>query len=86
MANKRGSIPAELQGVAYEEDVNAIQEQVEKCYSKDRYEEFLEAVEKIIGRYLKANVGWVIVVWLITIIGGMLAQKFLNILGSTPTK
>lgn len=79
MANKKRTIPSELEGVAYTEDVNAIQEKVEKCYSKERYEDFQEAVEKVIGRYLKSVVAWGVLIWLITLIGSMLAQKFLNI-------
>ncbi|HEY0221073.1 MAG TPA: hypothetical protein VGC58_02510 [Candidatus Paceibacterota bacterium] len=72
-------IPTELEGVAKIEDVDAIQEQVDNCYSKDRYEDFQSAVEKIISRYLKGTVGWAIFVWLITLLGSMLAQKFLNV-------
>ena len=79
MATKKGKIPQELEGVAHAEDINAIQEKVEKCYSKDRYEDFQEAVEKIIGRYLKGNVGWAIALWVITMVGSMIAQKYLNL-------
>jgi len=78
MANKK-ALPKELEGVAFSEDVNAIQEKVEKCYSKDRYEEFLEAVEKIIGRYIKGTVGWAVLLWLITLFASMLLQKFFKI-------
>ncbi|MEK7148251.1 MAG: hypothetical protein AAB758_03050 [Patescibacteria group bacterium] len=79
MAGKKKSIPTELEGVAFEEDVNAIQEQVERCYSKDRYEDFQEAVEKITERFLKGKVGWAVFIWLITLIASMLAQKFFAI-------
>ena len=77
MANRR--VPAELQNIAYIEDVNAIQEKVEKCYSLERYEEFQDAVEKITGRYLKGKVGWAVLLWLITLIASMLAQKYLAV-------
>jgi hypothetical protein len=76
---KRQALPKELEGVAYSEDVNAIQEQVEKCYSKERYEDFQSAVEKIVGRYFKSVIGWGVFVWLITLIASMLLQKFFNI-------
>lgn len=76
---KKKSLPSELENVAYVEDVNAIQEKVEKCYSKERYEDFQSAVEKIIGRYLKSVVGWGVFIWLITLIGSMLLQKFFSI-------
>lgn len=79
MANSRRKIPQELENVAYSEDVNALQEQVDKCYSQQRYEDFQMAVEKIIGRYLRSVVGWAVFVWLVTLIGSMLLQKFFNI-------
>ncbi len=78
--SKKHTLPKELQGVANIEDVNALQEQVDRCYSKDRYEDFLNAVEKIIGRYLKGTVGWAIFLWLISLIASMLVQKYFNIL------
>ena len=43
---KKGPLPSELENVAYAQDVNALQEQVDKCYSAERYEVFQEAVEK----------------------------------------
>jgi hypothetical protein len=76
---KRKSLPTELENVAYVEDVNAIHEKVEKCYSKERYEDFQGAVEKIISRYLKSVVGWGVFIWLVTLIGSMLLQKFFSI-------
>jgi len=77
---KKG-IPKELEGVAFSEDVNAIQEQVDKCYSSSRYEAFQDAVEKIILRYLKGFIGFAVFIWLVTLIASMLAQRFWNILG-----
>lgn len=76
---KRKSLPTELENVAYVEDVNAIQEKVDKCYSQERYEEFQTAVEKIIGRYLKSVIGWSVFIWIITLFGSMLLQKFFNV-------
>jgi hypothetical protein len=73
-------IPSELENVVYLEDLTAIQERVDKCYSSERYEDFQTAVEKIMGRYLKGNIGWAVVVWIITLIGSMLLQKFTDIL------
>ena len=80
MAKNKRAIPSELENVAFIEDVNAIQERVEKCYSKERYEDFQGAVEKIIGRYLKSVIAWGALIWLITLIASMLAQKFWAIL------
>lgn len=77
----RSPLPAELEGVAYAEDMTALQEKVDKCYSSERYESFQEAVEKIVERFLKGKVGWAIAIWIVSIVGSMLAQKFLKILG-----
>lgn len=77
MATRR--IPQELEGVARTEDVNAIQEKVDKCYSQERYEEFQGAVEKIVSRHLKSNLGWGVLLWLITLIASMLLQKIFGI-------
>lgn len=77
--NKKRSIPQELEGVAKIEDVSVLEERVDKCYSAERYEDFQTAVEKIVGRYLKGIVGWAAGAWLLSIIGSMLAQKFLNL-------
>ncbi len=79
MANTRKKIPKELENIAYSEDVNALQEQVDRCYSEQRYEAFQNAVEKIIGRYNKTVFGWAILLWLITLIASMLLQKFFNV-------
>ena len=70
---------SELKNVAYQEDVNAISEKVERCYSKDRYEDFQEAVEKICGRYMKFTLGVITIIWLLTIFASMLAQKFFGV-------
>ena len=98
MANpKKKSLPKELENVAYTDDVNAIDEKVERCYSQDRYEEFQEAVEKIVlkkigsedggekikkhaGDYFQSKFGWVVFIWVVTLIVSMLLQKFLNVL------
>ena len=80
MAGKpKRALPAELEGVAYAEDVTAIQERVDKCYSSERYEEFQTAVEKIVGRYLTGKVGWAVLLWLCSLIASMLIQKFFGI-------
>lgn len=80
MASKKKGLPTELEGVAFTEDVTALQEKMALCYSSERYESFQEAVEKIITRYLKGNVGWAIAFWIVSIIGSMLVQKFLDVL------
>ena len=77
--NNSSEIPIELQGVASTSEVNELEKKVANCYSKDRYEEFMEAVEKITLKYLKGKVGWVIAIWLLSIIGSILAQKFFKI-------
>lgn len=51
-------VPTELEGVATTGDVSALGAKIERCYSSERYEDFQEAVEKIIQRYLKGIVGW----------------------------
>ncbi len=76
---KRKPLPAELENVASIEDVNAIQEKVDKCYSKERYEDFQTAVEKIIDRHLKSIIGWSVFVWLASLLGSMFLQKIFNI-------
>lgn len=76
------NVPSELQGSATISDVNYLDDKIEKCYSQERYEEFQDAVEKIIGRYLKSVVGWAVFVWLITIFASMLLQKFFNVFGA----
>ncbi len=81
MAGKKSQLPTELENVAYAQDVNALQEQVDNCYSSERYEQFQEAVEKIIWRYLKGFVGFAVFLWLATLLASMLAQKFGHILG-----
>lgn len=60
-------------------DISGLSDKLTKCYSSERYEEFQEAIEKVIGRYLRGNVGWAILVWLITLIGSMLLQRFFKI-------
>ncbi|MFM2383823.1 MAG: hypothetical protein RIQ72_395 [Candidatus Parcubacteria bacterium] len=77
--SKKHILPKELQGVANIEDVNALQEQVDRCYSKDRYEIFQEAVEKITTRHLKGTLGWVVFVWIVTIVASILIQKFFKV-------
>ncbi len=64
----------------HKKDISTLGEKVTKCYSSENYEYFQTAVEKIVSRYLKASVGWAIVVWITTMVGSMLLQKFTNIL------
>lgn len=61
------------------EKIDPLSQRVEKCYSQERYEEFQEAVEKIIERYLKSVVGWAVFLWLMSVIGSMFLQKIFNI-------
>ena len=79
MAGRKKALPAELEGVASAEAVNAIQEKVDKCYSSEKYEDFQEAVEKITWRFMKGSIGWAVLLWLITLVASMLAQKYLSI-------
>ena len=74
--NKKRNIPQELEGVAKIEDVSVLEERVDRCYSAERYEEFQAAVEKIALRYLKSTLGWFGIVWLVTLVGSMLLQKY----------
>lgn len=60
-------------------DISRLSERVGKCYSSERYEDFQEATEKIIERFLKSKVGWAAVVWIMTLVGSMLAEKFLHL-------
>lgn len=55
MANKKQALPSELEGVASVEQLNGLEERLEKAYSSERYEEFQEAVEKIIWRALETD-------------------------------
>jgi hypothetical protein len=48
MASKKRKLPAELEGVAFTEDVSAIEEKVGRCYSQDRYQDFQTAVKTIV--------------------------------------
>ncbi len=73
------TIPEELQGVATTGDVSALEGKVDKCYSEERYKDFQTAVEEIISRYLKGQLGWAVLLWLITLIASMLAEKFLHV-------
>ena len=72
-------IPSELENVATTSDIDVLDEKLGKCYSSERYEDFQVAVEKIIGRYLKQNVGWAIALWILSLVGSMLLQKFFKI-------
>lgn len=51
------TVPEELQGAAKVSDVNALDEKLERAYSKDRYEEFQSAVKKIVIDTLKHDDG-----------------------------
>lgn len=73
-------IPTELEGVAKKEDLTQIHAKLDRCFTQDKYEDFQDAVEKIVGRYLKGKVGWAIAAWIVSILGSMLAQKYLNVL------
>lgn len=55
MGTPRSALPPELQDVATSEDLNTLGSKVDRCYSADRYEEFQEAVEKIIWRALETE-------------------------------
>lgn len=79
MNKKSPKIPSELEGVATTSDIDVLGEKIDKCYSVERYKDFQEAVEEIISRYLKGNVGWVVAVWIISILGSMIAEKFFHI-------
>ena len=55
MAKKRKGIPEELRGTATLEDVNAISEKLEKCYSQERYSDFQKEVETITDRAIRGE-------------------------------
>lgn len=76
---KSKGIPEEFGDVAYQGDINAVHARIDKCYSSESYKNFQDAVEEIIGRYLKGNVGWVIALWIISLLGSMIAEKVLHI-------
>lgn len=78
--------------------VGTLEDKVARSYSADRYEDFQEAVEKIVLRtldsedggekvkkhtenYFKVKVVWAVLLWIITIIGTALLQKYFKILG-----
>jgi len=53
----KAQIPEEFENVAFTSDVNALEERMDQCYSAERYEEFQEAVEKIVLRKLDSSDG-----------------------------
>jgi hypothetical protein len=55
MGTPRSSLPDELQNVATTEDISMLEGKVNNCYSKDRYEDFQEAVEKIVHKELTTD-------------------------------
>lgn len=55
MGTKKKSLPEEYKDVAKVDDVNALEQRVEKCYSEERYERFQEAVEKITLRIIDGS-------------------------------
>jgi hypothetical protein len=52
---------------------------MEKCYSSERYKDFQDAVEEIIGRYVAGRLWGALALWLVTIIGTAFAEKFLHL-------
>ena len=77
-ANKSVSVPRELENAATVRDVSALESRLDNCYTSEKYEDFQAAVEKIVWRYLKSNIAWAVLLWLISIIGSMLVEKFLH--------
>lgn len=75
MPKKSKGIPQEFDDVAYQGDISAVQARMDKCYSSERYEDFQITVEKILSRWLKGNVVWIIVLWIITLVGSMFLEK-----------
>lgn len=92
----KNSVPTEFEGVAKTEDINALDDKVAKCYSKDRYEDFQNDVEKIVLKtigsedggdkikkhaqnYFKGQIGWGVLLWLVTLIASMFIQKIFKV-------
>ena len=46
--NKASQLPEEYQNLARVEDVSALDEKVQNCYSKDRYKDFQDDVKTIV--------------------------------------
>lgn len=55
MPGKKSGLPTELEGIASVEQLNSLEARLEKSYSSERYEEFQDAVEKIINRTLETE-------------------------------
>ena len=72
-------VPEELRATATIDDVNSLSEEVGRCYSKDRYEDFQEAVEKITYRFFTGKFGWALLLWIATLFGSMMIQKFFKV-------
>ena len=73
-------LPEELRTTATLEDVNSLSEDIGRCYSKDRFEEFQEAVEKIATKHFKGMIGWFGLLWILSIVVTVLLQKFKGII------
>ena len=75
MGKKSASVPQELEGAATVRDINTLEDRMEKCYSSERYKDFQDAVEEIIGRYVAGKLWGALELWLVTIIGTAFAEN-----------
>lgn len=55
--NSKSIIPVELGNIASRSDIDVLDEKVGKCYSLERYEEFQDAVEKIVLKTISGETG-----------------------------
>lgn len=76
---KGSAVPRELEGAATTKDVSVLESRVDKCYSSERYEDFQGAVEKIVVRHLKSTVGWIGLLWVVSLVASVVAEKFLHL-------
>lgn len=60
-------------------DISGLVDKVTKCYSSERYEEFQGAVEKITLRYIKSQMAWAVLIWLVTLIVSMIVEKIFKV-------
>ena len=79
MADPKKDFNAETLLNTHDKNISDLSEKLNKSYSSERYEDFQEAVEKIVERYIKSKMAWAVLIWLITLIGSMLLQKFFKI-------
>lgn len=55
--NKAAEVPHEWEGVARKDDITHVNEKLDRCYTKDKYDEFQGAVEAISLKALEGTAG-----------------------------